>query len=408
MAINLWYDYVSSNQIVNNLISKDLRNEYLLDSTRRSGNNFLRYNAELPDFLKNAGIPFSLNFSQAIPYLKDYNWNETQYLPIEFNFFKSAEPRDLNFVDSFFLKNGKSNTEFFVWFPHEAPDKVSTEYFELLNKNYPHIPIRFAHGNLRTPKWIADQDFINYRAFDYFWWVQQQFPRTVLDKNKEEVHTFTFYNHRSRSFRAIPYYSLLTANKLAGAKATYHGYSDNIENSTDIVNYSIQREQGEIPSEYLKFTQDVKFLDWLNLNSSNSFNFQHFDFVDLSLHSDSYLDFSTETYPFEKDDHFFVTEKTYRPIASGCIFLTLSQPGMLKYLKSKGIQTFDDLFDESYDTTSHWYNRWKIIEKNIDIWLSLGKEGRKDYYKKSFDKLVHNQNVFYSRDFAEEIRKLFQ
>jgi len=85
-------------------------------------------------------------------------------------------------------------------------------------------------------------------------------------------------------------------------------------------------------------------------------------------------------------------------------------PGTIKYLQEKGIQTFNDLFDESYDdpNITHWYDRWKIIEKNIDIWRALGGEGRRNYYIKSFDKLVHNQNILYSRSLKEEIVDLFR
>ena len=68
-----------------------------------------------------------------------------------------------------------------------------------------------------------------------------------------------------------------------------------------------------------------------------------------------------------------------------------------------------DSGDESYDDEGHihWFNRWKIIEKNLDIWRELGPAGRKNYYQKSFEKLKHNQHVFYTRDFTDETLNLF-
>jgi hypothetical protein len=127
-----------------------------------------------------------------------------------------------------------------------------------------------------------------------------------------------------------------------------------------------------------------------------------------NLHNESYLDVITET--LVDNDTLFITEKTYRSIANGSIFLIMGCPGTLKYLKSKGIETFSDLFDESYDDENipHWFDRWKIIEKNLEIWHSLGKEGRQNYYKKSFHKLVHNQNLLYNRNFKKEIEELFR
>ncbi len=404
MVVNLWYDYVDYNQFINNLIPASQRIE-----SSKSLKRFLKRNAELPNFLKTVGLDFNVLTSQAIPYLKNHNWDEKQYLPVEINFFTLSDPSILNFKDSFFLKNGKSNSDFLFWFPNEAPEDLFYDHFDIIKEKFPNMRVRYVSGNLKTPQWILKRDFIDYKSFDYFWWTQQQTPKFSLDKNKEEKYSFTFYNHRSKLHRAVSYYTLLTEGKLTTAKHTYHGYVDiDIRKNFD---YFTKREtinSVSAPEEYLELIKKSDFLEWCDLNITRSFNFNFSNFVDSSLHNESYLDFSTETMPIERSDHFFITEKTYRPIANGCIFLTLAQPGVLKYLKSKGIETFGDLFDESYDETSHWYNRWKIIKSNIEIWLKLGANGRRNYYKKSFDKLVHNQNVIYNRNFKAEIEELFK
>lgn len=414
MTINLWYDYVNNSEIVNNLIPSEQRQKYVPGIPSDSFHLFLKDTAELPHFLQRNNIDFSINISQTIPYLKNYNWDVTQFLPVEIFNFNRADSSQLNFDESFFLKNRIANTEILLWHATEAPDNVLFDRFDIINKKFPNVKVRFVSGNLKTPQWVSERDFMIYKPLDYFWWRQQLEPKVALDKNKEEQYTFTFYNHRNKIHRSIPYYTMMNAGWLDNARHTYHGQGAKEETPEKEVRheikYTLMREKlssGPRPEEYSRLIEDSQFLRWAESRITRSHRFTFNNFVDSSLHNGSYLDLAAETYQIERPDHFFITEKTYRPIANGCVFLILGQPGILQYLKSKGIETFDDIFDESYDTTQHWFNRWKIIEKNISIWLQMGKAGRDEYYKKNFDKLVHNQNVLYERSFKTEIENLF-
>ena len=126
------------------------------------------------------------------------------------------------------------------------------------------------------------------------------------------------------------------------------------------------------------------------------------------LNNISYLDLITETSVYPNSDFLFITEKTYRSIANGNIFLIMGCPGTIKYLQEKGIQTFNDLFDESYDQYASFSQRWHIIKQNIKLWISMSAREKKSYYIKSFDKLLHNQKLLYDRNFKKEITELFQ
>jgi hypothetical protein len=213
---------------------------------------------------------------------------------------------------------------------------------------------------------------------------------------------------------------MLNNGRLNNAKHSYHAtYGEGDTYSKDEVLSYLRSEVDKFKSlnytrcnEYEEIISNNLWYDWvydrfqaslINYLPSNS----DYYLVD-NLHNESYLDVITESCVFPNDDMLFITEKTYRSIANGCIFLILGSSGTLKYLQSNGIQTFSDLFDESYDELTHWFDKWKIIEKNLDIWQNLGPEGRKNYYKKNFDKLVHNHNLLYSRSFKNEIQDLFK
>ena len=49
------------------------------------------------------------------------------------------------------------------------------------------------------------------------------------------------------------------------------------------------------------------------------------------------------------DDRLHLTEKSLRPIACGQPFILAATPGSLKYIRSYGFKTFDNIIDESYD-----------------------------------------------------------
>jgi hypothetical protein len=94
-----------------------------------------------------------------------------------------------------------------------------------------------------------------------------------------------------------------------------------------------------------------------------------------------------------KDHRFFATEKSFKPFAYFHPFVSVSHPGTLGWLKSLGFETFDTLFDESYDTVEDLDVRLDIISRNLGgIDLSV-----KDYDKITNDKIKHNHELFFSQ-----------
>ena len=63
-------------------------------------------------------------------------------------------------------------------------------------------------------------------------------------------------------------------------------------------------------------------------------------------------------------DTFFITEKTFRPIAYGKLFLVIGSPEFEQNLKRLGFDIFDDIIDKSYDSESS-YIRVDAVFKSL-------------------------------------------
>ena len=88
----------------------------------------------------------------------------------------------------------------------------------------------------------------------------------------------------------------------------------------------------------------------------------------------------------------FVTEKTFKPIAHQHPFLVCGMKGTLAFLKENGFETYDHIFDESYDTLDFFDARLDDLYDNIK---NFNKEKYLDPLTEQ--KIKHNYDRFYDR-----------
>lgn len=101
------------------------------------------------------------------------------------------------------------------------------------------------------------------------------------------------------------------------------------------------------------------------------------------------------------DTRWHLTEKTLRPIACGQPFILAATAGSLKYLHSYGFQTFDSVWDESYDDIKDPVARLQaIVDLMQHIKLNYSTEEILDKTKKICE---HNQQRFFSQQFTQLI-----
>lgn len=113
-------------------------------------------------------------------------------------------------------------------------------------------------------------------------------------------------------------------------------------------------------------------------------------------YSDSYANLVTENSVFPG---VYLSEKMWKPIASGMWFFVLGCPGTIDHLRTLGVDVFDDLFDHDYyDQEIDFFQR---VEKLNIIIKDYLKRDHNLLWHETFDRRNANYQRFYSGSFDD-------
>jgi hypothetical protein len=116
--------------------------------------------------------------------------------------------------------------------------------------------------------------------------------------------------------------------------------------------------------------------------------------IELPQLVDSYLHLVTETTVIPG---VFITEKTWKPVAAGVPFLMFGNPGTMSFLKTLGVDIYDDVIDHAYyDNESDWRIRLTKIHTVLD---NLIEHGAKKIFQQLFARAQTNQSKFFNGEF---------
>jgi len=90
------------------------------------------------------------------------------------------------------------------------------------------------------------------------------------------------------------------------------------------------------------------------------------------------------------NDIHYISEKTFKSLAAGHLFVILSGAGFLKNLRERGFKTFNDHFDESYDTELDLDKR---IQKIISVLQFIKNSDHETLYRDTADIRKHNHQL---------------
>ena len=123
-------------------------------------------------------------------------------------------------------------------------------------------------------------------------------------------------------------------------------------------------------------------------------------------HRDSYVNLVLETHlDVDQSKGVFLTEKTFKPIKHGQLFIILGAKGSLAELRNYGYRTFDHIIDNSYDDEEHITHRW---DKAMTAFEKLVKSpDLHTLYQMCKEDLEHNQQLFL-RGKADRLNRLLQ
>lgn len=114
--------------------------------------------------------------------------------------------------------------------------------------------------------------------------------------------------------------------------------------------------------------------------------------IDHPAYHDAYINLITET--FTQPNTLFLTEKVWKPIACGQMFMVIGSTGILSYLKSIGFDTYDDIIDHNrYQHISDWKARIDAIHELLD---ELYKLDWAEIYAQTRNRRISNARHFWS------------
>lgn len=116
-------------------------------------------------------------------------------------------------------------------------------------------------------------------------------------------------------------------------------------------------------------------------------------FFNPEWYDDTYFSVIVET--LQHSNCPFLTEKTFKACAYYHPFLVVAQSGVLKLLKNMGFETYENIFDESYDSIQDFDARLNEIIKNIDNFKT------EPYDLETQRRLQHNHDHFFDQTLVE-------
>ncbi len=118
----------------------------------------------------------------------------------------------------------------------------------------------------------------------------------------------------------------------------------------------------EIPDNLLKYWNQLK--ETLAPRETEGVNNMRIESDNIhEAYTDSYVNIISETVMLEK---VFLTEKVWKPISQGQMFMILGCPGSISHLRSLGLDCFDDYINHEYDSIIDPMERIKCLQNSIN------------------------------------------
>lgn len=186
----------------------------------------------------------------------------------------------------------------------------------------------------------------------------------VLEKNLDSNYTFLSLNRNIRSHRAM------LVSLLYGLNLEEHGLiSCMFKNSiTDLYEYTKWPEQDIYKQGFAKFKDSQLALndDQDIYNNGNNDNVGNFKNKLTPYYQNIFVEIITETSYTESC--YNLTEKTLHSIYGCCFPILLCSKGSVSFLRSMGMDMFDDVVDHSYDSIEDPTDRmYKAVTDNLEL-----------------------------------------
>lgn len=121
-------------------------------------------------------------------------------------------------------------------------------------------------------------------------------------------------------------------------------------------------------------------------------NTKHWDrYINPDWYNKTQFSISVETVMNMGPGNIFLTEKTMKPLALKHPYICLSCANAVASLKQAGFESYENLFDESYDTIESYSDRISAVYAQVKN-CNIGSE----YDSTTKEKIKHNYNLFFN------------
>ena len=186
--------------------------------------------------------------------------------------------------------------------------------------------------------------------------------------------------NRNPSWHRLLFYTLLKKhNQLSNTIYTFYA-KDPYNNNR--ITYGNKKDFGEYRSESMNNIQDFP-ISWIayDTQGTNDHGILHdaYTIAECNIVTESTMDVE------------FTSEKTWKPIASGQCFHIAGSVGTNAWLRSFGLETFDNV----YDSTTNTITRLEQLVNQLD--------GNSMWTAENLDKIKHNYDLFHSGEIEKTI-----
>jgi hypothetical protein len=217
-------------------------------------------------------------------------------------------------------------------------------------------------------------------------WVRYQFKRrqiTTLPKK----YKLSCLNGTLRWHRVYNYF-------LLKSRADFDDYLCTLHSQPELEKYLNTTFRADTPDDIIQQWESIKH----QLPHRNNINLKSKIRADWDIshpaYTNSYINLVTET----DMSNAFVTEKTWKPVASAQLFLIVGHRSAVAHLRSLGVDTFDDIVDHDYyDSEPDWQIRIQKIHKVLDQLLSQDLES---IYQLTRQRRIANTEKFFNGEFG--------
>jgi hypothetical protein len=226
--------------------------------------------------------------------------------------------------------------------------------------------------------------FVYFNDFE-LWYYQRNigWPALPIHQHSRE-REFTVLNRLHKSWRAAAMADLERSSILTNSYWSYceSGVLDQ-DNPIEVDSVSGLRDSTDLFLKHAPYTSDT--LDQAQRNNHS--------LLEPKYYTNSYCNIVMETH-FDADQSggTFLTEKTFKPIKHGQLFIIAGPAGSLQALRDLGYRTFDHVFDNSYDRIADNTQRWQCLREAI----KQAQYRLEDRFDSAVADIKHNQQLFLS------------